>query len=110
HVAKALLGDRRIRRPHFLPVDDEAVVVHLGASLQAGKVGTRIRFAHADAPDRVAAYRGRHQLVLLGIAELEQTRRDDRITGEVTGSRYSARRHRLEVDERLHRSAVASTE
>ncbi len=54
-VAEALLGDRRVRRPHLLAVDDEVVVEDLGAGLQAGEVGARIGFAHADAPNRVAA-------------------------------------------------------
>ena len=110
HVAEALLRDHRVRRPHLLAVDDEVVVEHLGARLQAGEVGAGVRLAHADAPDRVAADRGRRQRLLLVVAELEQARRDDRVAGEVPRARDAAARQRLEVDERLHRRAVPAAE
>ena len=74
HVAEALLGDHGVARPDLLAVDDEVVAVELGAGLQAGEVGARVGLAHADAPDRVAADRRRHELLLLVVAELEQAR------------------------------------
>ena len=92
HVAEALLGDHRVARPDLLAVDDEVVVEHLGARLQPGEVGTGVRFAHADAPDRVAADRGGHQLLLLVVAVLEQARRDDRVAGEVAAAQEATAR------------------
>src|SRR5262249_29933595 len=70
----------------------------------------RVRLAHADAPDRVAADRSGREGALLLVAELEQARRDDRVARKVTGPRYAARRERLEVNERLHRRAVPAAE
>ena len=110
HVAEALLRDRRVRRPDLLPVDDEVVVEHFGAGLQAGEVGAGVRLAHADAPDRVAPDRARRHRVCVVVAELEQARRDDRIAGEVSRARDAPARQRLEVDERLHRRAVPAAE
>jgi len=85
------------------------VVVNLGACLQAGEIGARVRLAHPDAPDRVAADRRGHQLPLLLVAELEQARGDDRIPGEVPAADQATTRERLQVDERLHGRAVATT-
>ena len=110
HVAEALLRDRRVRRPHFLAVHHEVVVVHFGARLQAREVGSRVRLAHADAPDRVAADCARRHRLLFVVAELQQARRDDRVTGEVARPRDAPAREGLEVDEGLHGCAVTAAE
>src|SRR5207253_8584670 len=85
------------------------VVAHLGPRLQAGEIGARVRFAHPDAPDRVAAYRRGNQLPLLVVAELEQARRDDRVPREVAAADQATTRKRLQVYERLNGRAVATT-
>src|SRR5207302_11396296 len=66
--------------------------------------------AHPDAPDRVAPDRARCHRALIGVAELEQAGRDDRVAGEVPRPRNAPAGERLEVDERLHGSAVATAE
>src|SRR2546421_9094405 len=110
HVAEAFLRRHRVARPHLLTVHDEMVVVHFGPGGQARKVRARVRLTHADAPDRVAADRRRHELTLLITPEFEKARGDDRVPGEVQRPRDAAARHLLQVDERLHRGAVPAAE
>ena len=110
HVAEALLGDHRVAGPDLLAVYDEVVVEYLGACLQTGEVGARVGLAHPDAPDRVATDRGRRELLLFVVAEIEQARRDDRVAGKVAAAQNATTRKCLEEDQRLDGCAVAAAE
>src|SRR5216684_250511 len=96
--------------PHFLAVDDEAVTVDDGASLEAGEVGAGVGLRISLTPDFPAGEHYMEIAILLLLRAHEHQGRPDTVDGELVGAveRKREAQHFVLVNRLLHQSGATA--